>query len=329
MSDSNRLISRSKAAEILGISKDTLRRWIKEGILKLKVINNREYVDLDTVNALLDSAKEIEEARQKGEELLRKERAYDQELIILLEDYRRMLNLGKHSSSIVTSSLRDLFKYFVRYAMRDVSYPPKVEQVVNGFVEGTDPRFIAFDTGYTKPYVGVLLWKVARTIIRNNSTKDYRQAYLDLKASYSRLEEEYQRLVDKYNRDIKIQQEMGKEGITPFTEKEINLYDFLVTPWRHCNVSKRLFNAVNRILEKDNICAFDVAQLNPWQLKKEKRLNYRQTLELIDFFDEQRIELPIDADSIRKRYVAYYKLKSANDLVYPPAESHAEQQAAE
>lgn len=148
----------------------------------------------------------------------------------MLCDYRSMPGLGGRSCNFTTTALSDMFKNFVRCAMPGWCPTPRVEQVVNAFIDGVDPRYIAFESGYSKPHVGILLGKVARTVIHSDICRNYRQAYLDLKKSCSLLEEEYQTVKDKYARGIKIRKRKEEDSTAPFSEEEIRLFDFLATP---------------------------------------------------------------------------------------------------
>lgn len=59
-----RLVQISEAAEIAGVSGQTIRNWITSGFLDVKFIGKAHYVDADTLEALGDTIQEVEATRK-------------------------------------------------------------------------------------------------------------------------------------------------------------------------------------------------------------------------------------------------------------------------
>ena len=95
--NNNRLISRQEAAEILRCEQQTISNWVEWGIIQGHMINRRLMVDVDTIYAVLDSAKDAARAKKRIEnlrnELLFSERQLDEQVL----QVRNAIRLWKHS----------------------------------------------------------------------------------------------------------------------------------------------------------------------------------------------------------------------------------------
>ena len=54
-----RLISRQEAARLLDVSEQTVSNWIQKGVIKGHLIENRLYVDRETIEQYFDSLQDL------------------------------------------------------------------------------------------------------------------------------------------------------------------------------------------------------------------------------------------------------------------------------
>ena len=114
--ENSRLITYSEAAAILGVSFDTICHLKRKGVLNTRWVNHDVYIDRKSIEALLDTPKEIQEAKWKCDALLEKTKELNRSMEIELTDYRRLLRIFKEYGDNSTRSLREMLKKFVRYS---------------------------------------------------------------------------------------------------------------------------------------------------------------------------------------------------------------------
>ena len=315
MDKSSRLISFSDATDVLDVNINTLCQLRRAGVLKTHVVNDEVYVDRKSLEALFDTPKEIQEAKWKCDELLEKTKNLYRSMDIELTDYRRLMRIFKEYGDNVTRSLREMLKKFVRYSIaEDCSFSIRDEHIVNGFIDGLDANTIAKETRYSPQHVAIRLVKIANAVVYSDTCKNYRQAYIEQKEVVDRLNEENKYLMKKYKASQEMVLDPDLKDAKPLTKEEIQMFDFLSTPWRCCNVSIGLYNTIRRGMNKENLKAIDVARFSPFKLRELKLVSPKKIRELEDLFESQGIKLPLDVNAIRGRYIIYLKQKVHKEL---------------
>ena len=313
--ENSRLITYSEAADILGVSFDTICHLKRKGVLNTRWVNHDVYIDRKSIEALLDTPKEIQEAKWKCDALLEKTKELNRSMEIELTDYRRLLRIFKEYGDNGTRSLREMLKKFVRYSIaEDRSFSIRDEHIVNGFIDGLDTRVIAKESSYSPQSVIVRLARIATAVVSSDTCKNYRQAYIEQKAVVDQLNEENKYLMKKYKAAEEMAQDPDLKDVEPLTKEEIQLFDFLSTPWEYCRVSLGVYNTIKQGLNKENLKAIDVARLSPFKLRKLKLMGPKKVMELEDLFESQGIKLPLDVNAIRPRYIIYLKQKVHKEL---------------
>lgn len=95
MERTNRMISRQDAAEILRCSQLTISNYVKNGIIKGHIINDRLFVDADTIAAITDTAADIEASKIKIDALKTQLQAEEAKLVGKINDTRSALGIYK------------------------------------------------------------------------------------------------------------------------------------------------------------------------------------------------------------------------------------------
>lgn len=313
--ENSRLITYSEAADILGVSFDTICHLKRKGVLNTRWVNHDVYIDRKSIEALLDTPKEIQETKWKCDALLEKTKELNRSMEIELTDYRRLLRILKEYGDNSTRSLREMLKKFVRYSIaEDQSFSIRDEHIVNGFIDGLDIRVIAKESSYSPQSVIVRLARIATAVVNSDTCKNYRQAYIEQKDVVEQLNEENKYLMKKYKAAEEMAQDPDLKDVEPLTKEEIQLFDFLSTPWEYCRVSLGVYNTIKQGLNKENLKAIDVARLSPFKLRKLKLMGPKKVRELEDLFESQGIKLPLDVNAIRPRYIIYLKQKVHKEL---------------
>ena len=142
MKNTRKMVSRKDAAEFLGCSLQTVTNWVESGILKGHNINGRLFIDGNTLHAVADTVKELEESKRKISELLDESEKASKELSDEVDRKREELCLFKHSAA--SKITRDVIKSVVSSyedSMPCIAKDVLVDIINYGSVDGTAKRF--------------------------------------------------------------------------------------------------------------------------------------------------------------------------------------------
>lgn len=95
MERKNRMVSRQDAAEMLRCSQQTISNYVKSGVLKGHIINDRLFVDADTIAAITDSVADMEASKIKVEALKAQLAAEEAKLVGKINETREALGIYK------------------------------------------------------------------------------------------------------------------------------------------------------------------------------------------------------------------------------------------
>lgn len=104
MERTNRMISREDAAGLLRVTPQTISNYIKSGVLQGHIINNRLFVDADTIAAITDSVEDMEAAKQHIATLKEELARCESELESRVRDCRESIGLCGDNSNEITKS---------------------------------------------------------------------------------------------------------------------------------------------------------------------------------------------------------------------------------
>lgn len=142
MKNTRKMVSRKDAAEFLGCSLQTVTNWVETGILKGHNINGRLFIDGNTLHAVADTVKELEESKRKISELLDESEKASKELSDEVDKKREDLCLFKHSAA--SKITRDVIKSIIlSYGdeMPNIATEVLLDVINYGNVESTAKRF--------------------------------------------------------------------------------------------------------------------------------------------------------------------------------------------
>ena len=142
MKNTRKMVSRKDAAEFLGCSLQTVTNWVETGIIKGHNINGRLFIDGNTLHAVADTVKELEESKRKISELLDESEKASKELSDEVNRKREELFLFRHSSA--SKITRDVIKSVVSSygdSMPCIAKDILVDIINYGSVDGTAKRF--------------------------------------------------------------------------------------------------------------------------------------------------------------------------------------------
>lgn len=104
MERTNRMISREDAAGLLRVTPQTISNYIKSGVLHGHIINNRLFVDADTIAAITDSVADMEAAKNRIAELKSELDKIESDLDKRVMDCRETIGLCGDNSNEITKS---------------------------------------------------------------------------------------------------------------------------------------------------------------------------------------------------------------------------------
>lgn len=218
----NRLISRQDAAEILQCDQQTISNWVEVGIIKGHMVNRRLMVDSKTIEAILDTAHDANQAKTRIEAIKRDLLKEEHELQLKINDTRNALRLWKHTS----------IGYIGREAAYNMllSYQPLFSEtelsIIKSLIEVGDISAVAANYGLSSTRIAQIACKVVRKI-RNA------KRYGTLLDEVDRLEEENKNLKNQLllaGEKVEIEKIVEKSVLLsknivdlPFTVRTINV----------------------------------------------------------------------------------------------------------
>lgn len=220
----NRLITRQEAAEILQCDQQTISNWVEWGIIKGHKVNRRLMVDSKTIEAVLDTAHDANQAKTRIEAIKRDLLKEEHELQSKINDTRNALRLWKHTS----------IGYIGREAAYNMllSYQPLFSEtelsIIKSLIEVGDISAVAANYGLSSTRIAQIACKVVRKI-RNA------ERYGELIDKITKLEEENKNLKNQLllaGEKVEIEKVEEKSVILsknivdlPFTVRAINVME--------------------------------------------------------------------------------------------------------
>ena len=179
----NRLISRQDAAEILQCDQQTISNWVEWGIIKGHMVNRRLMVDSKTIEEILDTVQDANQAKTRIEAIKRDLLKEEQELQSKINDTRNALRLWKHTSIGYIgkeAAYSMLLSYHPLFSETELS-------IIKSLIEVGDISAVAANYGLSSARISQIACKVVRKI-RNA------ERYGALIDKIDRLEEENENL---------------------------------------------------------------------------------------------------------------------------------------
>jgi len=155
-----KLLSIIETAQRFGMTAQSLRNWMEKGYIEFRTVGRARYIDEDTVNALQDTAEEINAAQQRLERLRdevceeyrqREQQRYEEKM------QRRYLNL------MTGAAIRsDFFRIMVRMLQLYGELNDREAETLTDFLNGMTLEAIGEKYGLTRDRVRMLVEKAIR-----------------------------------------------------------------------------------------------------------------------------------------------------------------------
>ena len=178
-----RFISRHEAAAMLGCSYQTVCNWIESGILKGRKIERAEMVDIDTIEALFDTAADV----ARTEELLKERK---KELKVEIKSFEdAIIDLrNEKMQNIQDRALRSLIDNSVLLA-KDTLHDYEAD-VVSGLLQGKSCIEIANELNLTRERVRQISLKAIPKFLSHLDYSEVREENNELRKKADELQKE-------------------------------------------------------------------------------------------------------------------------------------------
>ena len=178
-----RFISRHEAATMLGCSYQTVCNWIESGILKGRKIERAEMVDIDTIEALFDTAADVarteELLKERKKELKAEIKSFDDAIIDLRNENKQ---------NIQDRALRSLIDNSVLLA-KDTLHDYEAD-VVSGLLQGKSSIEIAKELDLTRERVRQISLKAIPKFLSHLDYSEVREENNELRKKADELQKE-------------------------------------------------------------------------------------------------------------------------------------------
>jgi len=178
-----RFISRQETAAMLGCSYQTICNWIESGILKGRKIERAEMVDIDTIEALFDTAADVarteELLKERKKEFKAEIKSFDDAIIDLRNEKRQ---------SIQDRALRSLIDNSVLLA-KDTLHDYEAD-VVSGLLQGKSSIEIAKELDLTREKVRQISLKAMPKFLSHLDYSEVREENNELRKKADELQKE-------------------------------------------------------------------------------------------------------------------------------------------
>lgn len=312
-----RLISRYEAAEILGVTPQTITNWMDSGVINGHRIKHNgrthQMVDRNTVMSILDDAKDIEKTEERiakmKEELEEEERNFN---------FKKAIVDKTGVDQRATVAVIDIAKSFVGYYLQDRT---RMRDIVMDFIDGLQLTTIAQKNGITAERTRQIVCKAARIMLETETYEDMKKKNEALEHRLGELENAYKMTSAELNRiEAVIRKHQilcdGVDGVTiSATEDEqatIRLFNLLKERLVDFDLSVRALNCLKSIGCET---VGDVVQQRKINFLKCRNFGKKSLCEIEDFVESLGLHFEMDIEPIVRRYneIVIDKMKAETD----------------
>lgn len=294
-----RLIQVQEAAKRLGVSRQTLENWGKNGTLKIRTIGktgNSHWVDADTIEALSDTIQDVERSRkllQEEQELIRAD--YRKESQLRKDIERELFMAGKFGVAVYCKE----FYMSIPIMLCEIGLLNCREaQIMCDIINGKDIGEIAQDYCLTRSRIMQIFHKGCRKARELSTIKEQLDELHELRNEMARMKEELRITTN----ELKVQRiaeqkmpEMDKEELIKYINEKDEMLKMLSTRLVDCNLSIRALNC----LKSANIETIgDLIKSTRAYLLKFRNFGKKTLNELDDFLESIGLTFGTDVDKI-------------------------------
>lgn len=295
-----KLIKVTEAAERLGVSRQTLENWGKNGTLRIRTMSktgNSHWVDADTIDALGDTIQDIENTRkrlQQEQELIRAD--YRKEREIRKDIERELYMVDKFGTAAVYCKEFYMSIPIMLNELELINY--RESQIMRDVINGTDLGWIAQNYGLTRTRITQIFYKGCRKARDLSTIKVQLNELSELKNEMAQMKAELKIMND----ELKIQraaeqelQEMDEEERIKHIKETDEILKMLNTRLVDCNLTVRSLNCLK---SADVETIGDLARLTRSELLRFRNFGKKSLGELDDFLDSKGLSFGTDVDKI-------------------------------
>ena len=296
-----RLISRTHAAEMLGVSKQTISNYVERGILKGHYISDKgeKYLMLDrnTVMGLVDNEKDLQTAKKKLDAI---KAEYEKKAARLEKEDNELslysLYVKEHPIDRGTFAvIRSLAFKFLRYAA-GATLDQRSTDVVGMLIEGYSLNDIASEYDLTRERVRQILFSASRKLAGTRNLCEIDEENKKLKDEVSELKDKLAAAINKINA---LSIDKGCSTITYEPDLVIRLVPILRKRLVDCDISVRALNAT-KYLGVDTVGA--LASSLKADLLNARNFGKKSLAELTDLLYSFGLDFGMDVDGIYSQY---------------------------
>ncbi len=298
------LLSRHEAAEIFGITEQTISNYVKQGIIKSIQRNNHTLITRTSIERVLDDLRtddEIASETTKYRLLTKKNN---------MEARKEYANSHTNTSvlhMLNKACLRDILKTMIKsIGHRHLSRT--MCQTIIGFIDEWNEREVKDKFYITNDFARHRMHKALRTIESLPSYSDLEDKIERIEIDNINLSEQCNRLqgkIDELNFQFGRYKNINETG-NPFTVEDLDMYNLLQTKVEDVGFSKRAFNVL-RYLEIKTLC--DLVEYNKTDLLRVRNAGKITIYEIERTLESLNLSLGMDTSRYKDAYYEYIKNK--------------------
>lgn len=280
-----KLISRKEAAEVLGVSLQTINSWIKKGLISCVTIHGRVNIErssFDKVKSMLSDVSDTED------EILRYKNRINEEKSIL-EDILHSLKM--ESDFIKSCNVKSLFSKAYIILSKGKCYDRTIDCVCR-FIGGETYSDIGSVYGITSARARQIVESGIRILNRVDK-------YSDILRENNRLRDELYR-ANLTNKSLKqlcdsLQVDAGKCNID---KRDVDMPDIFYTKLSDIDFTIRCHNCLN---SAEIYTVYDLVQFDRKDMLKFRNFGHKTLMELDSFLENNGLSFGMKLDDILKK----------------------------
>ena len=304
-----KLIQVTQAAKILGVSRQTIENWGKNGTLKIHKMGDRgnsHWVDVDAVTALSDTIKDIEHARQAMEKERKElQEEYRNEHRKLHDIRREVFMIDKFGTS---SFIREFISAFPSILESIGFITSRESLVMRRIIAGDDIGWIAEDFGLTRSRIMQIFYKGCRKARRLKDIRDNLDELDRLRIENVGLKNTVRVMSNELKKKMVCYNLSDEERIRKIRETD-EVIKTLSTSLRDCNLSVRALHCL-RAAEIGTVG--ELVRYNKSDLLKFRNFGKRSLSELDDLLNSVGLSFGMDVDKVYRERIIQ-RMQEAED----------------
>lgn len=305
-----KLIKIKEAADILGVTGQTVKNWCKSGVLHSVNRGNVWYVNSEEVKALTQSITDVENSKR----LLKEEKSKYMSETRQYNEFREQLRNEFQIDKLYHYSFKKLIatKYFqiiTDILLMSKSLSEKQANILNSLLEGESIPSLAERYGITVKTMHHTICRAIREVSEVHKLKEKMIYLQDLEDKNRNLQhgvEVLKRELQQLNYSIIKEKGIDEQTVDEKFRKMCNLLSMRVREYGEC-LSVR---TINCLLGHNMETVGDVVRHSKEEILKMRHIGRRVISELEDFVELLGLSFGMDVDSY---YIAYSQLVNNNN----------------